>query len=60
MHHILDKKVNNLEATGVYDDVEIENLKKQRLLFKDEIATLKHKQEEQNRRTEMKNSGFEE
>ena len=44
MHRVLDKKITGLESTGVYDDVEIETLKKQRLLYKDEIAILKDKQ----------------
>ena len=37
-HHVLDKKIDGLESTGVYDDVELENLKKQRLHLKDQIA----------------------
>lgn len=44
-HHKLDKKINGLEKTGVFDDTNIENLKKQRLLLKDEIAILKLKLE---------------
>lgn len=45
LHRALDKKINGLEKTGIFDDVEIENLKKQRLHFKDEIAILRHKQQ---------------
>jgi len=40
-HHRLDKKIDGLEKTGVFDDVEINDLKKQRLRIKTEIVTLK-------------------
>ena len=43
-HHVLNKRIDNLEKTGVFDDLEIEILKKQRLHLKDQIAILKHKQ----------------
>lgn len=41
-HHVLDKKINGLESTGVFDDTELETLKKQRLHLKDQIVKLKH------------------
>ena len=44
-HRALDKQVNNLEKTGLFEDLKLEELKKQRLLLKDEIAILKHKQQ---------------
>ena len=44
-HQHLDKKIDGMEKTGVFDDFELENLKKQRLLFKDEIAIMNHKQQ---------------
>ena len=44
-HHILDKRIDNMERTGVYEDDNIHELKKQRLLLKDEIAILKRKQQ---------------
>lgn len=59
MHRVLDKKVNGLESTGIFDDTELENLKKQRLLYKDEIAILKHKQEI-HIQEQLKKQGFEE
>jgi uncharacterized protein YdcH (DUF465 family) len=34
-----------MEKTGIYDDLKIEELKKQRLRLKDEIVILKHKHE---------------
>jgi uncharacterized protein YdcH (DUF465 family) len=37
----LDKKVDGLEKTGVFEDVTLEVLKKQRLHLKDEIAKIK-------------------
>ena len=45
MHRVLDKKINTFEQNGLYEDLHLEELKKQRLHFKDEIAILKHKQE---------------
>lgn len=44
-HRALDKQVNTLEKTGLFEDLKLEELKKQRLLLKDEIAILKHKQQ---------------
>ena len=44
-HRALDKRVDNLEKNGLYEDLKLEELKKQRLHLKDEIAILKHKQE---------------
>ena len=43
-HRALDKQVDTLERTGLFEDLKLENLKKQRLLLKDEIVILKHKQ----------------
>ena len=44
-HRALDKQVDTLERTGLFEDLKLEELKKQRLLLKDKIAILKHKQE---------------
>jgi|LauGreDrversion4_2_1035121.scaffolds.fasta_scaffold141853_6 uncharacterized protein YdcH (DUF465 family) len=64
LHRVLDKRIDGLESTGVFEDITLEVLKKQRLHLKDNIAILKQKQEEQNqeqqRIKEMKASGFEE
>lgn len=43
-HRALDKQVDTLEKTGLFEDLKLEDLKKQRLHLKDEIAILKHKQ----------------
>ena len=43
-HRALDKQVDNLEKNGLYEDLKLEELKKQRLLLKDELAILKRKQ----------------
>jgi uncharacterized protein YdcH (DUF465 family) len=44
-HRALDKQVDTLEKTGLFEDLKLEELKKQRLLLKDKIAILKHKQQ---------------
>ncbi len=44
-HRALDKQVNTLEKNGLFEDLKLEKLKKERLLLKDKIAILKHKQE---------------
>ena len=41
---MLNKKIDNLERTGVFNDLELETLKKQRLHLKDEISIMKDKQ----------------
>ena len=43
-HRSLDKQVDTLEKTGLFEDLKLEELKKQRLLLKDKLAILKHKQ----------------
>jgi uncharacterized protein YdcH (DUF465 family) len=50
-HRALDKQIDTLEKTGMFEDLKLEDLKKQRLHLKDDIAILKRKQqihEEQN------------
>lgn len=49
-HRILDKKIDTLEINGLYEDLKLEELKKQRLHLKDEIAILKHKQLDQEKK----------
>jgi len=44
-HRALDKQIDTLEKTGVFDDLTLEEMKKQRLHLKDNIAILKHKQQ---------------
>jgi uncharacterized protein YdcH (DUF465 family) len=44
-HRALDKQVDTLERTGLFEDLKLDALKKQRLHLKDEIAILKRKQE---------------
>ena len=43
-HRSLDKQVDTLEKTGLFEDLKLEELKKQRLLLKDKLAILRHKQ----------------
>ena len=40
-HQRVNKKIDGLESTGVFDDVELTDLKKQRLRLKTQLATLK-------------------
>lgn len=47
-HRALDKVIEREERTGVFEDHEITELKKKKLLLKDKINLLKHKQELQN------------
>jgi uncharacterized protein YdcH (DUF465 family) len=50
-HRALDKQINTLEKNGLFEDLKLEDLKKQRLHLKDDIVILKRKQqihEEQN------------
>ena len=44
-HRALDKQVDTLERTGLFEDLKLEQLKKERLLLRDKIAILKHKQQ---------------
>ncbi len=46
-HRALDKQVDALEKNGLFEDLRLEKLKKQRLLLKDEIVILKRKQEDE-------------
>jgi uncharacterized protein YdcH (DUF465 family) len=40
-HAQLDKRIDGMESTGVFEDVTLEVLKKQRLHIKDELVKLK-------------------
>jgi uncharacterized protein YdcH (DUF465 family) len=40
-HAAMNKKIDGMEKTGVFEDVTLEVLKKQRLHLKDEIAKIK-------------------
>ena len=42
-HARLDKRIDGMESTGVFEDATLEVLKKQRLHLKDEIVKLKLK-----------------
>ena len=44
-HRVLDKQIDTLEKNGLFEDLKLEDLKKQRLHLKDEIVILKHKQD---------------
>ncbi len=40
-HRALDKQIDTLEKTGLFEDLKLEEMKKQRLHLKDNIAILK-------------------
>ena len=44
MHEVLDKKIDGMERTGVFDDNQLHMLKKQRLQLRDQLAELRRKQ----------------
>jgi hypothetical protein len=46
MHEALDKQIDSMEKTGKFDDVHLNNLKKQRLQLRDQLAELRRKQYE--------------
>jgi hypothetical protein len=55
-HRVLDKKIDTLEKNGLFEDTKMQELKKQRLILRDELAILKHKQwEHDNKTAEFKN-----
>lgn len=45
MHAALDKQIDGMEKTGVFDDTHLHDLKKQRLQIRDQLAELKTKQQ---------------
>jgi len=42
-HQAINKRIDGLESTGVFEDATLEVLKKQRLYLKDEIVKIKLK-----------------
>jgi len=44
MHEALDKKIDGIEKTGVFDDTQLHTLKKQRLQLRDQLAELRRRQ----------------
>ena len=46
MHEASDKQIDGMEKTGKFDDVHLNNLKKQRLQLRDQLAELRRKQYE--------------
>lgn len=45
-HEMLNKKIDGMEKTGVFDDKHLHDLKKQRLQIRDRLADLRRKQHE--------------
>jgi uncharacterized protein YdcH (DUF465 family) len=50
-HRVLDQKIDTLEKNGLFEDIKMQELKKQRLLLRDELAILKRKQWEHDHET---------
>ena len=50
-HRVLDQKIDTLEKNGLFEDMKMQELKKQRLLLRDELAILRRKQWEHNHET---------
>jgi uncharacterized protein YdcH (DUF465 family) len=50
-HRVLDQKIDTLERNGLFEDIKMQELKKQRLLFRDELAILRRKQWEHDHET---------
>ena len=50
-HRVLDQKIDTLEKNGLFEDIKMHELKKQRLLFRDELAILRRKQWEHDHET---------
>jgi hypothetical protein len=40
-HRVLDKRIDQMERSGTFTDLDLNNLKKQRLHYRDEIVKLK-------------------
>lgn len=51
IHETLDKKIDALERTGVFEDNNLHDLKKQRLQIQDQLADLRKKQHEHDHKT---------
>jgi uncharacterized protein YdcH (DUF465 family) len=50
-HRVLDQKIDTLEKNGLFEDIKMQELKKQRLLLRDELAILRRKQWEHDHET---------
>ena len=51
MHEVLDKQIDGMEKTGIFDDNQLHNLKKQRLQIRDQLAELRRRQQEHDQDT---------
>ena len=50
-HRVLDKQINQLLASGLFEDIKIQEMKKQKLQLKDEIRRLNRLQWEHDHET---------
>jgi uncharacterized protein YdcH (DUF465 family) len=44
LHAVLDKQIDGLERTGMFEDISLQTLKKQRLQLKDQLSDLRRQQ----------------
>jgi hypothetical protein len=53
VHEMLDKKIDALERTGVFEDNNLHDLKKQRLQIRDQLADLRRRQYEHDQEIDL-------
>lgn len=51
MHTDLDNRIDTLEKTGVFDDMQLQRLKKEKLAVLDELSQLRRQQWERDHET---------
>ena len=51
-HETLDKKIDVMEKTGHFGDMDLQYLKKKRLQIRDELVDLRHRQHSQEIKTD--------
>jgi hypothetical protein len=44
-HHELNKKIDAAEKTGIFEDKQLHQMKKEKLILKDKIAIMKARQD---------------
>jgi hypothetical protein len=53
MHAELDKKIDAMEKTGIFEDTNLQSLKKHKLSVLDELRDLRRKQYEESQRMDL-------
>jgi hypothetical protein len=52
MHAVLDKQIDGLESTGAFHDENLSRMKKRRLQLRDQIESLKRRQDQDSMETD--------